>query len=822
MLDAICAVCGCYEIQDRDFNENRQAIRIDACFSIEEEDLHLFHHMGIVSQYRRYDVWRRVFSERLPSFQNGELSFTFHVNQDGKVRYEDLYRKNNPYIHMVMPRIYRINAERELNQLQNDLLMFQENEELRRLRSGSCIFERAKKCNHCFQCIGLINQKKPEELSAFETARLLEFKIYQMNLSGFSGKVNENFFKNGGYEEIQYTLSCDADQLFTVEVTAHNRQRGTVKPVELMGKGMRSIYMLSLLETYISEQGRIPSIIVVEDLGEASVVAKNLGYRNRIVTMDGQVINAGGSFTGGSTARSVGVFSRKQELDELRAKVLKLDERRAVAEKEAAARKAEVDNLTAQLAGAESEGMTAAAARLKAEMELDQLNTALEEGKNAAAHRGQEIAALEQQLRENTAAAAQAENARKQAEAEIETHRKELESLGASTSDVTRQREEASQKLSDNRMQKLRTEKDLSLHEAALETLKGRSGEAEARVRELQANVAAAKERIAANELRANEIKRASEENKQKITTAEETIRKANAERMEKEAAVTRLTQENRTLTDERERMSGEMARLAERKTAAETELNTTASKLWEEYQLTEAEAEKLCVPFANVADLRRQVAEVRGKIRALGNVNVGAIEEYKEVKERYDFMKAQVTDVEKSRAELNRMIAELCSEMQEMFTASFKEINRNFGAIFRELFGGGSARLYLSDENDVLNSGIEIQVSPPGKVIKNLSALSGGEQALVAISIYFAILAVNPSPFCILDEIEAALDDVNVTRYAQYLRRMTERTQFIVITHRRGTMEAADVLYGVTMQEDGVSKILRLDLENVSADLIS
>ena len=265
VLDAICAVCGCYEIQDRDFNENRQAIRIAACFSIEEEDLHLFHHMGIVSQYRRYDVWRRVFSERLPSFQNGELSFTFHVNQDGKVRYEDLYRKNNPYIHMVMPRIYRINAERELNQLQNDLLMFQEDEELRRLRSGSCIFERAKKCNHCFQCIGLINKKKPEELSAFETARLLEFKIYQMNLSGFSGKVNENFFKNGGYEEIQYTLSCDADQLFTVEVTAHNRQRGTVKPVELMGKGMRSIYMLSLLETYISEQGRIPSIIVVED-----------------------------------------------------------------------------------------------------------------------------------------------------------------------------------------------------------------------------------------------------------------------------------------------------------------------------------------------------------------------------------------------------------------------------------------------------------------------------------------------------------------------------------------------------------------------------
>ena len=317
-------------------------------------------------------------------------------------------------------------------------------------------------------------------------------------------------------------------------------------------------------------------------------------------------------------------------------------------------------------------------------------------------------------------------------------------------------------------------------------------------------------------------IRRAQSENKEKIAACEEVIRTAGAQRMEKEAAVARLAQENRQLTDERERMSGEMARLAERKAAAENELNTTAAKLWEEYQLTENEAKALCVPFDSLTELRRQVTEVRGKIRALGNVNVGAIDEYKEVKERYDFLKAQVTDVEKAKAELTRMIAELCSEMEELFTASFKKINAHFGQIFRELFGGGHAKLYLSDEGNVLESGIEIEVSPPGKVIKNLSALSGGEQALVAISIYFAILNVNPAPFCILDEIEAALDDVNVVRYAQYLRRMTENTQFIVITHRRGTMEAADVLYGVTMQEDGVSKILRLDLENVSAELIS
>ena len=244
--------------------------------------------------------------------------------------------------------------------------------------------------------------------------------------------------------------------------------------------------------------------------------------------------------------------------------------------------------------------------------------------------------------------------------------------------------------------------------------------------------------------------------------------------------------------------------------------------KLWERYELSHSDAQSLRIELESVPKASRRINELKREINGLGNVNVGAIEEYKEVKERYDFLKAQVTDVEKAKSELTRMIAELCSEMEELFTTSFKQINTHFQQIFKELFGGGHARLYLSDESNVLESGIEIEVSPPGKVIKNLSALSGGEQALVAISIYFAILRVNPAPFCFLDEIEAALDDVNVARYAQYLRRMTDRTQFIVITHRRGTMEAADVLYGVTMQEDGVSKILRLDLDKVSADLIT
>ena len=267
VLDAICAVCGYYPVQESDFNEKLQAIRIEASISIDQEDLKLFHYMGIVSQYRRYEVWLRTFYERFPSYsqENRELTFTFHVNRDGKIRYEDGFRKNNPYIPMLLPRIYRITAERDLELLQNDLLMFQENVQLKKLRSGSCLFEQAKQCNHCFQCLGLIYQKKPEELTAAETARLLESKIYQLNLSDFSEKLNHNFRKNGGFEEIHFTLNYDIDQLFSLEVSSFNPQTRTVKPVELMGKGMRSIYMLSLLETYITEPGRIPSLIVVED-----------------------------------------------------------------------------------------------------------------------------------------------------------------------------------------------------------------------------------------------------------------------------------------------------------------------------------------------------------------------------------------------------------------------------------------------------------------------------------------------------------------------------------------------------------------------------
>ena len=231
---------------------------------------------------------------------------------------------------------------------------------------------------------------------------------------------------------------------------------------------------------------------------------------------------------------------------------------------------------------------------------------------------------------------------------------------------------------------------------------------------------------------------------------------------------------------------------------------------------MTQSDAEEQAQPLEDVAAAERRLSELRNKIRGLGSVNVGAIEEYKEVSERHGELTRQLADIESSKAELTKLINELTEEMKSIFTVKFEAINRNFGVTFKELFGGGSASLSLTDPDNVLESGIEITVHPPGKLIKNLAALSGGEQAFVAIAIFFSILKVNPSPFCLMDEIEAALDDVNVVRFAQYLHTLSEKTQFITITHRRGTMEEADVLYGVTMQEEGVSKLLELQVSEI------
>ena len=563
-------------------------------------------------------------------------------------------------------------------------------------------------------------------------------------------------------------------------------------------------------------------IVVVEDIHAAARVARELHYRNRVVTMDGQVVNAGGSFTGGSVQRSAGLFTRRQEIRELQDKIAGLARDCTAARLRTAQCKSQADAVAAELTAAEGEERTAAGDRVRAEAEGKRLEQAVRQAEEAARQRSAEAGALASEAGRQAEAAEKAAEARAALEAEAGALTAELARLTEGGDSFAARQAELADALAQKRMDQLACQKDAELCRSRIADWEQRLADAGAH----QDSLAAA---IRDLEARDGEILRAIQEVKDQTRRSRDAVREKEAaiqaaagRRMERQAAETKAQAAARAAAENREDASREMARLSERKSAAEGEYDQLAAKLWDEYQLTPTEAAKFCVEYASLAALRAQVAEVRGKMRALGSVNVGAVEEYQEVRGRYESLKAQVEDVEESRDRLVRMIGELNGQMRDIFRRNFAAINGHFGRVFAELFGGGEASLALEDENDVLNSGIEIRVSPPGKVIKNLEALSGGERALVAISIYFAILAVNPSPFCILDEIEAALDDANVVRFAQYLRRISGKTQFIVITHRRGTMEAADILYGVTMQEDGISKLLRLDLEQVDATLVS
>ena len=563
-------------------------------------------------------------------------------------------------------------------------------------------------------------------------------------------------------------------------------------------------------------------IIVVEDINEASRVARDNGFRSRVVTMDGQVINAGGSFTGGSVQRSAGLFTRKQEMEELRIRAAKLQKDCLAAQEKTDQCKEQVDALQAELTATASEQITAANDRVRAEAEQKRLEAAAAQLETARNARRQEIDTLQAALADSRAKAEDAAKLQAELTAKIDRRTAEMSRIAEGDNSFLTRQNALAQDLSAKRLEQVTRQKDAELAYSQIAALEQRARDAAARRTSLEESVAALAARSDACRAEIADIRQTRADSQTTIAQKEAEIREATQKRLARQQAETETLARARTAADSREEMSREMARLAERKAAAESEYDQTVAKLWDEYQLSVSQAEALCVEFDSLPALRAQVADLRGKIRALGSVNVSAIEEYKEVKARYDTLVTQVTDVEESRNELSRMISKLSAQMREIFTDSFRAINENFGRVFAELFGGGEASLMLEDESDVLSSGIGIRVAPPGKVIKNLEALSGGEQALVAISIYFAILAVNPAPFCILDEIEAALDDANVVRFAQYLRRVSDKTQFIVITHRRGTMEAANVLYGVTMQEDGVSKLLKLDLEQVDATLVS
>lgn len=280
VLDAIRAVTGAYTIHMDDFQEDYANIEIDVTLLITGSDLHHLHTSGLISSYRRFDTWYKDFCRRLPSYQEhssknpagvyaasngGSLTFTLIANRNGQIRYSDGYQKNNPYIPCLLPQIYYLDTQRNLRQFQENLLLMQEDDLLKQMRSGCCIFDQAKNCQHCFSCIGLINQKTPEELNAFEAARLLDYKLYQLNLNAFSRRVNDNYRMNGGQDEIIYSMNRDIEQMLSVTAEIYSDKKHTLHPIEHLGKGMRSIYMLSLLETYAEDENQTPGIIIVEE-----------------------------------------------------------------------------------------------------------------------------------------------------------------------------------------------------------------------------------------------------------------------------------------------------------------------------------------------------------------------------------------------------------------------------------------------------------------------------------------------------------------------------------------------------------------------------
>ena len=300
---------------------------------------------------------------------------------------------------------------------------------------------------------------------------------------------------------------------------------------------------------------------------------------------------------------------------------------------------------------------------------------------------------------------------------------------------------------------------------------------------------------------------------KEKVSNSGEEIQKLKNDRITSNEKLERTEKEIISQFETLEDLKAQIVKIEVKKNKLEEEIENIVNKLWEEYELTPNQVENYEKP-ANVAQTTKKVNTLRNQIRDLGSVNIDSIEEYKELGKRYDFMCEQRLDLEDAIAKLKKVIGDMTSLMKEQFSTQFKTINKNFGEVFSELFGGGKAELILTDEENILECGIEIQAQPPGKKLQSMTLLSGGEKAFTAIALLFAILKINPSPFCVLDEIEAALDDVNVYRYADYLKKFTQNTQFLVITHRKGTMEAADTVYGVTMEENGISKLLSMKLK--------
>ncbi len=561
-------------------------------------------------------------------------------------------------------------------------------------------------------------------------------------------------------------------------------------------------------------------VVIAEDMDAAIAIARKFGHRFKIVTLDGQVLNPGGSMTGGSVSRSAGILSRANELERLTVQLDQIKENLESTTREQSEAQREVNGANYEMEAARNQQRELENKILRLEGEAGQhriLLDSLTGGRTASQAELETLAARSSQVEQDTAAARSRIEALEGSAAAL---RAEAEGKSAGQSGLQARAEELNSQMARLRMEQAALEAEEAASQKALEELEELSrditGDREARIRMIR------------------EFESRSQELQGSILAREQELQGFRARKAEKEALVQALNQSKLALEAERNQadrasrdknqellgMERECSVLEQKKAAEAMEEKQILDKLWDTYELSHSAALEQRLELESIPKAQKRIGELKKSISSLGSVNVGAIEDFERVNGRYTYLTGQRDDVEKSKRDLESIISSITNEMKSIFAEQFRVINEAFGETFQELFGGGKATLELEDEEDILNCGIEIKVQPPGKALKIITLLSGGEKAFVAIALYFAILKVRPTPFVVMDEIEAALDDNNVVRFARYMRSMADKTQFIVITHRRGTMEEADVLYGVTMQEQGISRMLTINMNDIAEEL--
>ncbi len=621
---------------------------------------------------------------------------------------------------------------------------------------------------------------------------------------------------------IQFLKQRDGGRATFLPLTAIRgeelRERGVEQEFGFVGLGSR---LVRFEERYAGIfQNLLGRTVVVEDLDCGIAMARK--YRNafRIVTLDGQVINRGGSMTGGSTSRSAGVLSRAAELEKLSGRAAEMHEALSAARREEETANRELSAAQYELETAEGQRRQAEDEVLRLEGAKSHYDSLLRSLAESLENLDGELVSLTGRLADNAARAAEAEGRMAEQEALAAEHRRRAEEAlsgqsellarsGALTEEITAKKS-ALAALTAERESTARRAADL--RQVATD-LAGDRRQKEETVCAYQRNIDAAEQDIARRREVLSDLSGRSR-------TFQERLSALNEEKIALEAERTAQNKQSQEMNETLLNLERAASKLETKLSTSAMEEKQILDRLWEHYELSHSDAQAQRIEIESVPKASRRIGELKRDIAALGAINIGAIEEFDRVNGRYTYLTEQRDDVEKAKGELEGIIEEITSQMTAIFAEQFQLLAESFQTTFEELFGGGTATLELEDETDILGCGIEIKAQPPGKSLKTISLLSGGEKAFVAIALYFSILKVHPTPFCVMDEIEAALDDANVTRYARYMRRLAGRTQFIVITHRRGTMEEADVLYGITMQEQGVSKILTINMNDLAKEL--